>query len=254
MIEKIDFQLYNYCNRSCDFCPPFKKYRPSCITYLDYDVFKNTIDNISKCNSINNRLQIALSRYCEPLFDIEYMIKTAKYTKLVLPECELSIHTNGDYLNKDNIDSLYLFDIVYVNLYDKNLMECLDFLSKITKCDNIKIIHSESKIVLHIKNTKFNFNYNRKNTLNIRNRAGSINPNMHVERKTCGLIGKLMMVDYNGDVYPCCDTLSMIPQHKDMKCGNITDDGFNQVVDNIKNFKINKKICSMCNTNYSNIL
>ena len=105
--DRIQFETTNNCNMRCGFCPNRTMKRAR--TFLCFDIFKKTIDEIS-CNSLTNTISFAGNG--EPLLDNKIGEKI-KYCKL--KGLKTVITTNGVLLERITPDILKNLDTLYTS-------------------------------------------------------------------------------------------------------------------------------------------
>lgn len=271
---RIIIEPHTYCNRSCNFCLVNymnKKYKNN-IYYMSNEILEKTLNFIY--NNISNfkidKLTFSLFKYNEPLYDIDNLIyiskKIRQYFQEKNIETYLYIHTNGDYLNKNNFEKIMEFiDEIRINDYEeKGIVGMLNKIGNISKdIKFIKIIKSKNNLG---KKNKILFSYKHKSVIAYYNSVSSmlktsrgsviqkyvdINSgkwynDCRKRDKDCDVFNKILVIDYNGDIFPCCECSSRIKEHDNMKICNILD--INTVDDILRNSKnINKNnSCEYC--------
>ena len=124
----VEIELFNYCNRICDFCPNEFIDRKSKFIELPEGCFLNTLKELKDKDFSG---YITFSRYNEPLYNIDVLKKRAKQVRKLLPEVTLIFNTNGDFLSKDKLEGLSVDEISIMDL------------ARII----IKLVNSNSKVV-----------------------------------------------------------------------------------------------------------
>lgn len=266
MINKIDIQMTDMCNRRCKWCPMLQYSQNKIMDkYIIYKI-KDIMDKYSYLFSENCKL--TLSRYNEPLLYPDLMKEYLRILKNSKIKFKFTVNTNGDFLNKIDLDN-YLkdIDLFIINNYDNideitakiNLM---DYFRTYKILENMQHIPSEHLLRFNYNNTDIEYVYNKAQIMNTRDRGGSLsyNDNLHwinknnCIRKSCDLIGNVLSIDVNGDVYPCCDTCGMIEHHHKICCGNILKDNFLTIYNKITNLQLFEDICGHCTTTYNTVI
>ena len=103
-INSVEIGTHNYCNRTCTFCP-------LSLDSVNRRNFKNTIfmkDEMYESIMKQKRLQLILmqkrldfSRYHEPTSHKKYIIEKIKIARSYLPNANISLNTNSDYMTKE---------------------------------------------------------------------------------------------------------------------------------------------------------
>lgn len=263
MITKVEFQLSNSCNRKCRWCPQFVNKKDNSDMVVPKKIIEKMMNNIKIYNNLFcNELRIAFSRYNEPLLHADKLNEYCLYIKNYINSttnniCFTTINTNGDFLDDKTKALLSCFEKVTINDYNgMSLQKSLLYILNMFGLNSYKtiIINKERKEIYFIYNNQnYTLAYSKNVYMNIRTRGGLLdNKNNFVRTTKCDVIGKLIEIDYNGDVYPCCEVSSMNGEHKEMCCGNILTDDFKKIYSNINDIKVekHKSICSSCNAYY----
>lgn len=209
------------------------------------DVFEKVLYEIKAYNNYvrydsdeSDFVRISIARYSEPMADVDILFNRTKRIKEEIPNSYLWINTNGDYLDIHTIKYLSNIDNVFVMDYDSHGFEhTMDKINKL-KLDISRIDFKEKKVFTTYNNTQLVFEYEDISKKPLRTRGNSIEfndkytwRNKGEKRATaCDSIGKFVMIDYNGNIMPCCDTTSDYSQHKSDLClGNIMDVSFSDI-------------------------
>lgn len=245
-IVKIEFQISNQCNKKCWFCPAFNLNSKNNVNIIDEKIIDKVVNILkTKPNLFENVIHISFDRYNEPFIYYDLIYKYIKKFKNIEKKIYYTINTNGDLITKQNNNILNLFDFVQINDYDsKNKNEALQKINN--KFEKIKkILFDDKNKVIYFNNIMYY--YNRKNTLQVRNRGNTIHINNISSREQCNIIGKFLMIDVNGDVFPCCEISNMFIDNSILKCGNILEDNIEDIVLTMNNLNIQDiKECKQC--------
>lgn len=264
MICKFEFQISNFCNRKCEWCPPFRDNNIERIEYIDEKILYKMKDIYIKYNNLfEKNIKISFGRYNEPCYNMDNLIKCVNIFKNIdNDKIKFTINTNGDYLNKNNINNLFIFSYVTINKYNSNEKK-IDAICNLIDlfgtdiCKKLKFNDKINEIYFTINNTSFTYVYNKGKVMNTRTRGGILSPitdknlswKNNIKKNTfCDIVGHLIMIDYNGDVFPCCEVTGMNNFHKKMCVGNILTDNFLDIYSRLINFNINitNDVCSTC--------
>lgn len=252
MIKKIDIQISNYCNRSCKWCPPYNMNHCN-NKFMENDEFISVINKIKENHGfIDCDFKISLSRYNEPLIFYDKFIDYSSKIREVFPNSYMTLHSNGDLLTNDMSNEITsIYNLFVVNRYDtENEILAIEEIYNKFNFEHIKgLIHdiNLSRYTFYYNDCIIEYNYNRKKSLNIRNRGGIlILENNFIRNSKCDIIGNILEIDVDGEVYPCCETVGMNKFHKCMKIGNIFYDDFFSIYDKLQKKKEEHHICSKC--------
>jgi radical SAM protein with 4Fe4S-binding SPASM domain len=262
MIKFMDIQLYTECNRTCWFCPAHNKFKPKETNFISEEVIKKIVTDIKlgiKNKNIKEDLKICLTKYFEPLLHFDFFINKAIYIKQNIKTCHLHTQTNGDKLNKGNAFLLInIFDSIKINFYDLNFLETLDKLKEIFNEFEIIKINKETNEIQIRKNEKtINIVWEKEKVFKegkklLKTRGGILDLKVE-KRKNCFIKNDMVTIDANGDIYPCCELVGYIEQHKKIVLGNVLQDNIVDVNAKYKTLDTNNKNCLYCNAGYKNI-
>ena len=122
-IKSVEIGIHNFCNRTCTFCPLSRddvdRKNPKKIIYMDKIMFQSIMEQLSE---IDFDGRIDFSRYHEPLSDRRTIVDKIRLTNYFLPNAEISINTNSDYLKRDYLDELLDVGVTHlaIQAYLKN--------------------------------------------------------------------------------------------------------------------------------------
>ncbi len=214
-LRLIEIELFSYCNRKCSWCPNFIIDRSTNVNQ-QYDI--NSL--IGELYNNNYKGYISFSRYNEPFYDANILNETILKFKEKLPYCTYISNTNGDFLNKNILQSCELDEITIMDYDNKG------FSYAISKMDilGIKFEKFESNIIYGQCNdikvcyyTNFNLNYN------ISSRGGFLSQYNNVRTDICDEPKYFIGINYDGSVSPCCNVRNDIDEHKNYIIGNLNN-------------------------------
>jgi len=249
-LKLVEIEIYNYCNRRCDFCPnssvPSRQNKKS-PTIMDFEVFKKTVDELL---NLSYNGVISFSRYNEPLaFDT----LTKQYVEYIKSKSTIKVvaNTNGDFLNSNNIE---IFDELTI----------MDYPGKGAKWWQKRLEKLSCEIILENSNNEFLFFktlqnkdvlvfLNFKTNATVEDRGGIIKTSV-VKFKNdrtkrivpCLEPQKFLGIDYNGQVMICCNMNSEF--HLDHSIGNIKNDSIENIILSEKRKKYIEIMASNDNT------
>ncbi|CAM2060733.1 conserved hypothetical protein [Desulfovibrionales bacterium] len=112
MIELVEFEPHGFCNRRCSFCPnataPIRRDK----TPLDRALYCRLLAELA---AMGYRGGVRFARYCEPLaFSgiVDYVVEA----RAALPESEIDIVSNADYLDRPLLDQLVVAGLSVLRL------------------------------------------------------------------------------------------------------------------------------------------
>ena len=219
-LKLVEIEIFNYCNRTCEFCPNVTIDRKSAVIELPESCFLNTLQEL-KDQDFDG--YVTFNRYNEPLSQDELLKKRAKQVREYLPNVTLIFNTNGDFLTKKRLDGLDVDEISVMDYDNKGIEKCKKRLERV----EVDITEIEYPFIKGIwGNTKFLYyvDFVENHTL-WNDRGGALEELSLKERRTepCLEPDRFIGVDYNGNIMPCCVTRSDIDSHQDFILGNIKE-------------------------------
>lgn len=271
----IEIEIASYCNRKCWFCPNSTIDRHSSNIKMEEELYLKIIDNLKDINYSN---KVSFHRFNEPLADREFIIKRVKQARNALPNANLQIFTNGDYLTRDYLDELRLAGIntIIMSYYSKedNQFDINNIIKpsmdKIAKKLDLKysiLRDDSSEYRIQFDYYDLTFLYIAMNFEEIGgDRGGSVNSDCKVKREKVRDYGCFypiadLYIDYNGFSMPCCNMRSDVETHKPYILGDIHNNNLFEIFTSEKFVNMRKYLypntikdgpCKHChyNTNY----
>jgi cyclic pyranopterin phosphate synthase len=240
IFSDVEFETTAYCNRKCSYCPVSMYPRPGDENgrYMRQEVFEKIIQDLK---NINYEGKIAPHLYGEPLTDPR-IVEWTGYIRQELPNAEIKMVTNGDYLNEKIYRDLMDAGLNYFNLskHSKDLakpcLELLESLSPEEKESNFNILD-------------FWHDWNNEQEM-LNTRAGEVG--LKVKKKNPIMCSYVVypVINTFGDIILCCNDY-----HSEHKFGNVMDRPLDEiwfdeanVEKRLKIFKgiFDHKICQDC--------
>lgn len=278
-IKMVEIETFSYCNRKCWFCPNSFIDRVSKNYYLEESTYLNLLQELA---TINYSEMISFSRYNEPLAD-KIILERIKQCREKLPNALIHTNTNGDYLDLDYLENLYIVGLNSINIqvYLNNKQKFDDKLVIAKMKEMLKKLNLPYKMTiedysnwyqaeLEYKDMKIKM-YARNFDKNGCSRGSSLEINNKYERTSpCLSPFYHIYIDYNCNVVPCCNIRSDNPKHKKFILGNLQEESiFDIYVNNtfvkwrkmLFNYKKKKYPCDTCsfitfddeNTNFNKL-
>jgi len=177
MFNRIEFDIYNMCNRKCSYCPnalyeitPHK---------MSEELFKKIVDELS---NISYAGEVTFCRFGEPMLD-DRLGNFVKYIKSKCPNCFIRLFTNGDFLD--------------YNKFKELLDDGVDFFD-ITNHSNIL---TEFNKQLLERSQKDKFSLRMGNELKVSNRGGLLNSKK--DNTPCFVLRRSIAIDSYGKMVLC---------------------------------------------------
>ena len=233
-ITLVEIEAQAKCNRICTFCPNVIVDRRKNNILTDAELLDKVFTELG---SIDYRQQIKFARYSEPLSNIPYLCERIKSARKLIPNAQLAIVTNTDYLKPGVLDRLREagLDRIYMSLYlrrkEKWSLELAHaYTEKLAKRLGARILtRSTTPVSLRctfaydgIELLSACMNFEEYGT----DRGSTIKQYIKQERLgPCREPFETFVIDYTGSVMPCCNLRSDFPQHQDFIVGDPSQPG-----------------------------
>lgn len=235
-IYKIDIELQSFCNRKCDWCPN-KEFDRTFKEEMSDKTFECLLIMLKESNYgifKNNHIPIfSFLGYQECFSNVEYFSKRLNEIKKVFNNAIYVTNSNGDYLNKDNLQKVKLNSL---SIQDYDNKGFIYWYKKFQEFEVFNINYNIENGVLfgnHYTIENINVVLNWANKIKLENRGGYFKhndlPNMNwlnnmdIRTQSCPEAEYFLTISYDGSVMPCCHMRPDNPEHKDYILGNIQD-------------------------------
>ena len=204
MFNVIQIQTYDYCNRSCSFCPNDKNIRKTG-NKMSLETFHKILDNLQ---GLQYKGRISPYMMNEPFLD-DRIFMICRFIRDKFPHNDIFCNTNGDWINNSTINELANSPLnrIHINLYCDNSLDRRKstLLDLFTRNSIFNILDSANQ-----KNDedKINVYFRAQNELRsfFWNRGGnsSVIRYESVPNTTCLLPSEQMYINYLGQAILCC--------------------------------------------------
>ncbi len=231
----ISIETNTRCNRRCEYCPNKYYDRGMKNEFMPEGLYKKIIDQLKELK-YNGR--VTPSFYNEPLLDprLENLIE---YTRKKLPQAQIVVFSNGDYLNRERFDNLIKagVDTFVLTQHGKIINPKFDKF--------LKSLNTEDK--KHIDFKKLT------EDSELSNRGGEVTVKKLLNTqyiKSCDQPSNAMQIDYQGNVALCCNDY-----HSSIKFGNVNNEriidiwkkpAYEKIRKDTMKGIFNLKICQVC--------
>ncbi len=180
--------------------------------------------------SIDYRGQIKIARYSEPLANLTYLYERIKAARTRVPDAELAIVTNTDYLKPAVLEALREagLDRIYMSIYLRprekwSLKVAHEYSQRLSAKLGAPITsRSESSVSLRctyryggLALQSACINFDKYGT----DRGDLLEQYTHEKRLgPCREPFETFVMDYTGKVMPCCNLRSDFPEHRGLHC------------------------------------
>ncbi|HWH82034.1 MAG TPA: radical SAM protein [Burkholderiaceae bacterium] len=230
-IGMVEIEVFSYCNRKCWFCPNGSSVdRISANHHMPESMYLSILDQLA---SIDYAGTISYSRYNEPLAD-EIIVERIAQARARLPRALLHTNTNGDYLKPDYLARLYDAGLrgLNIQLYLANNDRYDHAKIKARAVQTLRRVPLPSRPVRDEEGVWYELGleyrdmairmYGRNFELNGNSRGDSVDVKRDYTRTSpCLMPFNSVYVDYNGEMVPCCNLRSDLPEHRDVVIGSL---------------------------------
>jgi len=232
-IRRVHVEVFSYCNRKCVFCPNQYGTRMKENQYLDEKIYLNILNELA---SIDYDGVFGFHQYNEPLAD-KIILQRITQVKYHLPQANIIINTNGDYLDFNYLEELQQSGLMALNISiygPKNgIFDEQYILEKMSRmADKLEL---KQKQPSHNKGFGYTIREYYKDILiniwgrNIAsigfNRGELVDVGPAVINRSCPCFYPFedLSVDYRGNILPCCNVYADLPEHHQYIIGNLND-------------------------------
>jgi radical SAM protein with 4Fe4S-binding SPASM domain len=210
-LKKIELNTTEICNRTCSFCPRGNpEVYGNSKNHMSLDTVKKIADDL---NDINYSELISFVGFGEP-FLYKHLFESISIFRKKLPNINcLRVITNGDFLYKNKIKTLYEAgcNSLVISMYDKDISQ-----------DVLKLIPSNIKMEIIFKHA-----YSDKFEIKLVNRTDiMLGKEININRP-CFLPYYKMFFDWNGDVIVCSNDWG-----RQGKVGNVLQNSIENIWNN----------------------
>jgi hypothetical protein len=234
-VKLVEVENHSYCNRVCWFCPNATLDRRSQTIPIDPGLFRKILENLAE---VEYSQTVVWARYHEPMAD-ESLYPNLALTRKWLPKAFLTIHTNGDYLNRESVAKLEETGLnqVRINLYVANgqpynsaavdkMVEQIEGRTGLTMTDL-----GPERGGYHLVGSRLNLPVNIPDfTIRMSSRGGLLVQvsGLQEYRRTSACLSPLqhVVIDYNGIGVLCCQVRSDANEHKDACIADLNRPGY----------------------------
>jgi len=233
-ITSVEIGTHNYCNRTCTFCPlsleSVSRRNKKNTIFMKDEMYESIMKQLA---SIDFSGRLDFSRYHEPTSHKDYIIEKIKIARSYLPNANISLNTNSDYITKEYHQQLLEAGVsnFAFQAYMKNGATVFDedeVFKRINKiCDKLgapriqKEGQQNREWIIHKLPDRFKGKIHARNYWNNGvNRAGTVLDTNYTRTQPCTSMNKGVYIDYNGSMTACCDMLT--PElHTKWEVGNL---------------------------------
>lgn len=230
----VEFNLANYCNRNCSFCPSKPKNEK---LFLDKNTYIKVINDIYSVDPKYSGV-ICYSGFSESLLYPD-LISIISITKNILKYSKIELMTNGDYLNSSILKNIFEagLDVLNISVYsqnDENHIKNINGLDKYNVIQRIRYGENDRTVWNNVAGYITDYN-----ELNI--------------TRVCYYPFYLIYINYNGNVGFCCNNYTEEYNIGNIKEKNIKDLWYSDKMLELRKMLINNerkiKPCSLCDVN-----
>jgi MoaA/NifB/PqqE/SkfB family radical SAM enzyme len=230
-VKLVEVEVHAKCNRICPFCPNSIVDRRRNNSLTDPELLDRVCRELAL---IDFRGQIKIARYSEPLSNLPYLYERIASARKLVPNAQLAIVTNTDYLTPVVLEQLRAagLNTVYMSIYLKSrdhwsLEVARDYSDTLGRKLGVRRTGREETLV----SVRCTYEYDRlalySSCMNF-DEYGSDRGNVMEQYSDKDRVGpcrepfETFVIDYTGAVMPCCNLRSDIPQQRDFIAGDLS--------------------------------
>jgi radical SAM protein with 4Fe4S-binding SPASM domain len=189
IFSMVQIETITACNRRCHYCPnsQFDRGLLKNNRRLETKIFHKIIDELAQLRGWGGDIQPHF--YGEPLMD-DRMIEFAGYIRSKMPACSISIFTNGDFLTLELYRKLISAGVSRFVITKHSAQKAANIMDVL----NYRMLYGDASVVMQYGELGV-----------ISNRGGLVNVENPVQQNKCTWVPTTVIVDYDGNVLPCCD-------------------------------------------------
>ncbi|MBF0188286.1 MAG: radical SAM protein [Magnetococcales bacterium] len=225
MVEQVEIENHDYCNRLCPFCSNVGVNRRTTVTRMHDRVFEKILNGLSE---IDYRREVVWARYSEFMAH-DSIYDRIDQTRQALPKALLTAHSNGDYLNRNTLARLERtgLDRLWVNIYpndeepSKRLAEYLLRRTGLTPTG--ETINGYERLSNSSVDVLYRIPHFHSGPTEFYSRGGLVATQQPYQRRSiCWDTVRAVTVDFNGQVMWCCQLQSLAPEHAPYVVGDLS--------------------------------
>jgi len=234
-VNYIDIETSSQCNRVCNYCTNSINDRLSNNSFISSEIFDSVIDQLAM---IDYSHALHFVGYNEPLMHREHIINCISLARKKLPNAQLAIFTNGDYLDYDyfkEIESTGLDSLVIsIHLAPGKIYNEGDMLERVLQLSNklqmnpiLRSAIRRESISFELSGSKMEVTMSQRNYNSVgHNRGGLLETtgsNIDSRTSACTLPFNQFIIGHTGKVMPCCVLVHDDINHKNSIVGDLTN-------------------------------
>lgn len=235
--RKFEIEISSFCNRKCDWCTN-KIFLRDTHEIMSDALFLKIISEMQSAGLNRKDVSVSFSKFNEPTADMNLLKRRVEQLRQYLPEVELKIYTNGDYIIDDAITKLDI-NLLLITDYDnkgKNAGYAI-----MRKLGAKRIFNMGNRIFAEVNNIKLYFRYDWTDYPLIEDRGNLLtSPDLKYKNNRdlrvlpCPIQNRPISIDYKGNLLPCCHMRSESPMHQKFIMGDLNTETLNDILNNKK--------------------
>lgn len=233
VLKRVIVENFNYCNRKCSFCTNSVIDRESRFLEMPDATFSRIFEQLSTGGYEGT---VFVGRFSEPLAH-EMVYERLQRIRAYLPKTRISLNTNGDFLAMRDLHRLAecgLNEMKIMCYLPKGveftsanaITHCKRFLDRHQMEATIDPSSSESEVIYKIRTESdlaISLHAENYSVVGLGSDRGGVIPELSGARRILPCFAPFfeLNVDYSGDVAPCCNMNSDVPQHRLCVLGNV---------------------------------
>lgn len=233
-VDELEIGISSYCNRTCSYCPNSFVDRRSAKNYMSDELFFSILNSLRE---IDYRRTISLHRYNEPMADYDYLLKRISQIRAQVPNAQVRLFTNGDYLTRERLDTLCELGLtqITVTVHDDDFGKAKARQEQLLGKLGVEYRYREDTALSRIAHVSAaplievgakNFHYDFGNGTYLKSDRGqSISlegGSRYVRKHPCFTPFWDVQIEWDGAMLPCCHIHTDVPEHQDYVLARLT--------------------------------
>lgn len=239
--DYVTIETSTICNRRCSYCPNsvFDRGLPKNERRMNKKLFQKIIDDLS---SINFCGHLSLHGFNEPLLD-DRLPDLIKYAGKILPQVEILITSNGDFLGPDKYDELVSagVDRFFISEHEADSQKNKKFKQNMKNLSAYLEKHPDRRVPVKYKIMTTD--------TSLQNRGGLVKVKK-IDNPRCLWPDKMLTIDVNGNVILCCNDYHSSVVFGNLRTKSIAEiwnsDSYKKIRKELENHIFKLDICKKC--------
>lgn len=229
---RVHVETSAFCNRRCGFCPNSEGSRIENKQQISDSIYLKILEDLK---TIEYDKLFGFHQYNEPLADRIILTRIAQ-AREYLPEANLAIHSNGDYLDREYLEAIEAsgLNTLNISIYGPNNGEFIDSFIMRKMAALANKLGLEFDVIYEYSGSRYLWATDFRNMklqlmannywVNGYNRGELVEAGPTIKRTSpCFYPFQDLTVDWRGNILPCCNVYPDKPEHEKWIVGSLSD-------------------------------